>query len=298
MKTERNILTAFLLNLFFSCFEFAGGLVTGSIAILSDAVHDLGDAAAIGISWWLERKSSGAPDESHTYGYARYSVLGSLLTTLILLVGSALVIYHALLRLFRPAPIHYDGMILFALVGVAVNLLAAYVTREGDSLNQKAVNLHMLEDVLGWAVVLAGAVVMRFTDLAVLDPLLSIGVALFILFHAAGYLKEALAIFLEQAPAETDPHHLKEHLSALPGVLEIHHLHLWTLDGHRHCATLHAVTDGDPAAVKAALRKELEEFGIGHATLELETPGEVCPARECRAEPHAHSHHHHHHHHH
>ena len=180
MKTERNILIAFLLNLAFSIFEFFGGFFTGSVAIISDAVHDIGDAASIGASYFLEKKSKKQPDEHFTYGYARYSVIGSVITTLILLVGSLLVIYNAVLRIIHPTPINYGGMILFAIIGAAVNLLAALFTREGDSLNQKAVNLHMLEDVLGWLVVLVGAVIMRFTDIAIIDPLMSIGVAVFI----------------------------------------------------------------------------------------------------------------------
>ena len=171
MKTEKNILIAFLLNLFFSVFEFAGGLFTGSVAIVSDAIHDMGDAASIGISYFLEKKSKKLPDETHTYGYARYSVIGSVITTLILLVGSCFVVYNAIGRIIVPTKIHYDGMILFAIVGVAVNFCAALFTREGDSLNQKAVNLHMLEDVLGWAVVLVGAVVMRLPILPSSTPL-------------------------------------------------------------------------------------------------------------------------------
>ena len=180
MKTEKNILFAFILNLAFSIFEFFGGIFTGSIAILSDAVHDIGDATSIGIAFLLEKKSKRHPDEKYTYGYARYSLLGGVITTVILLLGSTMVVYNAVKRIINPVEIHYNGMILFAIVGVLVNFVAAFLTREGDSLNQKAVNLHMLEDVLGWAVVLVGAIVMRFTDFSLLDPILSIGVALFI----------------------------------------------------------------------------------------------------------------------
>ena len=166
MKTQRNILIAFLLNFGFSIFELFGGIFTGSVAILSDAVHDVGDAASIGASYFLEKKSKKQPDEIYTYGYARYSVVGSVITTLILLVGSVLVVWNAVERILHPVEIDYNGMILFAVVGVVINFCAAFFTREGDSLNQKAVNLHMLEDVLGWLVVLIGAVVMRFTDCA------------------------------------------------------------------------------------------------------------------------------------
>ena len=145
MKTEKNILIAFILNLFFSLLEFVGGALTGSVAIISDAVHDIGDAASIGLSYFLEKKSKKQPDDVFTYGYARYSVIGSLITTVILLFGSVAVIYNGILRIFNPVEINYRGMIVFAVIGVVVNFVAAWFTREGNSLNQKAVNLHMLK---------------------------------------------------------------------------------------------------------------------------------------------------------
>ena len=295
------ILTAFLLNLCFSVFELIGGIFTGSVAILSDALHDLGDAAGIGLSFFLERKSRKQPDATHTYGYVRYSVLGGLITTVILLSGSVIVIYHAVLRLLNPTPIHYDGMLIFAVVGVAVNLAAAIFTRHGDSLNQKAVNLHMLEDVLGWIVVLIGALVMRFTDWVFIDPLMSIAVAIFILVHAVGTLREILNLFLEKTPDGVSVEELTAHLTALSDVIGIHHVHVRSLDGSRHYATLHAVINGDPAEAKAAIRAELSEHGITHATIEIETAGEECGETECRVEATSATggcggHHHHHHH--
>lgn len=303
MKTEKSILLAFLLNLFFAVFELIGGVLTGSVAILSDAVHDVGDAASIGVSFFLERKSQKEPDRHYTFGYTRFSVMGSVITTVILLVGSLFVITHAVERLFHPTPIDYNGMMLFALVGVFVNFLAAFLTRSGDSLNERAVNLHMLEDVLGWAVVLVGAVVMRFTDLAVIDPILSIGVAVFIFTGAIQNLKAVLDIFLEKTPDGVDIPHLAHHLSEIEGVLDVHHIHVWSMDGVRHYATMHVVAKGNPADVKERVRAELAEHGICHATLELEAEGEDCHGKDCHVphaagEAHAHAHHHHHHHHH
>ena len=292
------ILAAFLLNLFFSVFELIGGILTGSVAILSDAVHDLGDAAGIGCSFLLERKSRRAPDSTHTYGYARYSVLGGLITTVILLAGSCIVICNAVLRLIRPTPIDYTGMLIFALVGVCVNLAATLFTRHGESLNQRAVNLHMLEDVLGWAAVLAGAAVMRLTDWGFLDPILSIGVAAFILVRAVGTLREILDLFLEKTPDGISVEELTAHLTALPGVVSVHHIHIRSLDGSRHYATLHAVAEGSSAAAKAAIRAELAEYGIAHATIETEAVGEACGEVECRVEDpeeFCHGHHRHHH---
>jgi cobalt-zinc-cadmium efflux system protein len=298
MKTEKNILLAFLLNLTFSLFEFLGGIFTGSVAILSDAVHDIGDAVSIDVSFFLERKAKKQPDATYTYGYARYSVLGGIITTLILLVGSLAVIYNAVNRLFHPTEIHYNGMILFAIVGVLVNFFAALLTREGNSLNQKAVNLHMLEDVLGWLIVLIGAIVMRFTDFKLIDPILSICVAIYIFIHAFSHLKEALNLFLEKTPHNIDVDEIEEHLKEIEGVLDIHHIHVWSMDGNSHYATMHVVTNRDYAAVKADIKEELHEHGIAHVTLELENENEHCQDEHCHTHSAAPHHHHHHGHHH
>ncbi len=280
-------------------FEFFGGIVTGSVAILSDAVHDLGDAASIGISWFLEKKSRKQPDDKYTYGYVRYSVIGSVITTLILLFGSVMVIYNAVKKIVEPTQINYDGMIVFAVVGVCVNLVAAFLTREGDSLNQRAVNLHMLEDVLGWAVVLVGAIVMRFTNFALIDPIMSIGVAVFIFVNAIRNLKEVIDLFLEKTPRGMDLNEIREHVTHIEGVLDVHHIHIWSIDGQNNYATMHVVTNLDPHEIKEAIREELQEHGIGHVTLELETEGEFCHEEQCRVEEQeglGHHHHHHHHH--
>lgn len=293
MKTQKNILIAFVLNLAFSVFEFVGGIFTGSVAIISDAVHDIGDAASIGVSYFLEKKSKKQPDETYTYGYARYSVIGSIITTLILLVGSVMVIYNAVDRIIKPTQINYNGMIIFAVVGVCVNLAAAFFTREGDSLNQKAVNLHMLEDVLGWVVVLAGAVVMRFTDFVLIDPIMSIGVAAFIFINAIKNLKEAINLFLEKTPHGIAIQEIKEHIMEIDGVLDAHHIHIWSMDGSNNYATMHVVTNADHQ-VKERIRKELAEHGIRHVTLELESEGEHCHEEICRVDFKANSGHHHH----
>ena len=297
MKTEKNILFAFILNLAFSVFEFVGGIFTGSVAIISDAVHDIGDAASIGISYFLEKKSKKQPDEAYTYGYARYSVMGGLITTMILLIGSALVIYNAIHRIIYPTAINYNGMIVFAVVGVIVNVCAALFTKDGHSLNQKAVNLHMLEDALGWIVVLVGAIVMRFTNWTVIDPILSIGVAIFIFITAAKNLKEIFEILLEKAPHGVDIHEIKEHLLKIEGVTDVHHVHLWSMDGHNNYATMHVVITGEAHSVKDSIREELKDHGIVHATIETEQEGEHCHEQFCHVEHTSSSGHHHHHHH-
>jgi len=190
-------------------------------------------------------------------------------------------------------------MIIFAVIGAVINFGAAYFTREGDSINQKAVNLHMVEDMLGWIVVLIGAVVMKFTNFNLLDPLLSIAVAIFILINAIRNMNEVLDIFLEKTPHSIDFEEIKEHLLNIDGVIEVHHIHIRSIDGHSNYATMHIVANGDFHEIKHNVREELAEHGICHATLELETPQEQCHEHECHIhhENHSHGHHHHHHHH-
>lgn len=296
MKSQKRILIAFILNLTFAVFEFIGGALTGSVAIISDSVHDLGDSISIGISYFLEKISKKEPDDKYTYGYLKYSVLGSLIMTIILIVGSIFVIINAIERLIKPVPINYNGMLIFAVVGIIVNLIAAISTHKGESLNQKAVNLHMLEDVLGWAVVLVGAVVMRFTDFAIIDPILSIAVAAFILINAIKNLKEILDLFLEKIPHGIEIEEIKEHLLEIGGVIDVHHIHIWSMDGQNNYATMHIVTNENSGDIKHKVRHELSEHNIGHATLEIEAQGENCHEQNCTIDAHA-SHHHHHHHH-
>ena len=297
MKSEKNILIAFLLNLFFAVFEFAGGIFTGSVAVLSDALHDIGDALSIGLAFVFEKKSKRQPDEVYTYGYGRYSVLGGLITTLVLIVGSVLVIAQAIGRLINPVEINYNGMIIFALVGVSVNFAAAYITRHGDSVNQKAVNLHMLEDVLGWVTVLVGAIVMRFTDLYIIDPIMSVAVAVFILINALKNIKATVDIFLEKTPDDISTAEIKNHLLAIDGVADVHHIHIRSFDGHNHYATMHIVTDQDPHSIKDAVRDELKDHGIVHATIETESSSEACHEKHCHTVQQTRCHHSHHHHH-
>jgi cobalt-zinc-cadmium efflux system protein len=234
-------------------------------------------------------------DFAFTFSWRKTTARISVITTLILLVGSIAVTVNAVHKIIEPTEIHYNGMILFAVIGAAVNFLAAFFTHGGESLNQKAVNLHMLEDVLGWIVVLIGAIVMRFTDFALIDPIMSIGVAVFIFVNAVGNLKEAVDLFLEKAPRNVQVSEIGDHLKEIDGVLDVHHIHLWSMDGHNNYATMHIVTNADQHEIKEKVREELEEHGIGHATLELETQGEHCHHVHCHVQFCEHSGHHHYH---
>ena len=290
----KNMYIAFTLNLLFAIFELIGGLITGSVAIASDAIHDLSDAFSIGISAFLERKSKQPPNDSYTFGYGRLSILGALFTTCVLLAGSFLVIYRAVHRIISPAEINYNGMILFAIIGVAVNLGATVLTKDGHSVNQRAVNLHMLEDVLGWIVVLIGSIVMRCTGFRILDPILSIVVAVFIIINAVRNLIRTLEALVEKIPDGISLADIKDTLNSLPEIEEANHIQVWTLDGENHIATAHIVTTADSASTKEAIRAVFANFGIKHVTIELHSPNE--PPPECHIQHNNKNHLHHHHH--
>jgi len=296
MKTEKNILIAFLLNISFSMLEFIGGAFSNSVAIMSDAIHDLGDATSIGVSYFLERKSKKGPDEKYTYGYIRYSVMGSLITTVILLVGSLIVVFNSIKRIINPVEVNYNGMLIFAVFGVIINFGAAYFTREGDSLNQKSVNLHMLEDVLGWVVVLIGAIIMKFTDISLIDPIMSICVSSYILINTLKNFQEIIELFLEKTPKGISIPELEEHITEIKGVIGVHHIHVWSIDGYSHFATMHVITNEDGEKIKKKVKEELKEHGIGHSTIEIEKENEHCKDEECHVEVAAEvgGHHHHH----
>jgi len=291
---ESNIFTAFILNLFFSIFEFIGGAISGSIAIMTDAVHDLGDAISIGFTYFLEKKSKKGPDKTYTYGYSRFSVLGGFVTTLILVVGAVLMIALAVIRLFEPVEVKTGWMIAMAVVGVLVNGIAAFRTRShkfdvARSINERAVNLHMLEDVFTWLIVLVGALMISLTGWVWLDAALTICVGVYLIGSSFDNFRDVLNLFLEKVPEGTSVDVVKYQVLAIPHVKAVHHIHLWSMDERKMLATMHVVVDGTvvdgvltensvatPQNIKNEIRKQLKTSGIDHVTIELETEFEDC----------------------
>lgn len=294
----KKIMIAFLLNILFSIIEIIGGVITNSVSIMSDAIHDFGDALSIGISLILEKISKKKPNDKYTYGYIRYSILGAFITTIILTIGSILVIISSVNRLFDPVIINYDGMIVFAILGVIINFFAAYFTKGGKSINQKAVNLHMLEDVLGWVLVLVGSILMKYTDIKLIDSFISIGIALFILINSFKNLKEIIDLFLEKVPSNISIDELKDHLMKIEGVMDVHHVHVWSMDGYNNYSTMHVVIDekNNVLEIKNKIRNEMLEHGIMHTTIEIEDSKFECDSHACEVlvDPSVHHHHHHH----
>lgn len=283
-----NLLFAFAMNLFFAIVELVGGLFTGSVAILSDALHDFGDSISLGVAWRLQKLSEKGRDASFSYGYKRFSLLGALLISLILLVGSVFVIMAAVQRLSDPGEPKAGGMLLLAIFGLAVNGIAALRLKGSSSLNERAVMLHLMEDVLGWAAVLVVSIVMLFVDLPILDPILSLCITAWILYNVYGNLRDTFRVLLQGVPDEIDMEGLKKEILALPRIRSVHDIHLWTLDGQTHVMTIHVVycpeDFASPMAVfemKESVREKCSAHGIRHATIELDPEGCSCGMESC-----------------
>ena len=276
-----NITFAFVLNLFFAVVELVGGFITNSVAIISDAVHDFGDALSLAVTWYLQRKSDKGSDARYSYGYKRYSLLGALFISVVLLVGSVFVINAAAGRIVEPQEANAHGMLWLAIFGLIVNGAAAFKLSGGRSISEKAVMVHMMEDVMGWASVLAVSVVMIFVDVPILDPLLSIAIALWVLFNVFRNMKAALGIMLQQVPADIDLGKVEKSITALGTVDSFHDVHLWSMDGQQNVMTIHIVTRENMSqealfTLKRQIRDICRDAGIGHVTIEFELRGEPC----------------------
>lgn len=279
-SADGNILTAFFLNLFFVGVEAVGGLFTNSFAILSDAFHDLGDCVAIGCAYVLEKFSKKKPDEKYTYGYRRYTLVSAIITSVVLVAGSVIVITGSVERLAEPRTINGLGMLIIAVLGVVINGAAVLRTHKGTGANEKAISLHMLEDVLGWIAVLVGSVFIYAFKWYFVDAVLSFGIAVFLLVESFKNLKEVFGILLEKAPSDFSAEEYKSKISAIDGAGEVHHLHVWSLDGEKLMATLHVrlCEDADMETykrVKQEVEHISEEEGIEHLTVQIDVAN--CP---------------------
>ncbi len=279
--TGGNLALAFFLNLAFTLIELVGGLLTNSVAILSDALHDFGDSFSLGLAWYMQKVAGRHPTPNYTYGYRRFTLLSALLNAVILLSGSAFVLVESIDRLFVPAETNAQGMFLLAILGVIVNGFAALRLKKGRSLNEKMVSLHLLEDVLGWVAVLVGSLVMMLTDVTWLDPALSIGISIFILINVVRNLRQALRVLLQGKPDQVDEAAIRQALTDLPGVVATHDLHIWSMDSEYMVLSVHLVVaeTTDRSAWQDLRRRAhdiLADLGIDHATFEMEYETEAC----------------------
>jgi cobalt-zinc-cadmium efflux system protein len=272
---------AFFLNLAFSLIEVVGGYFTNSVAILSDALHDLGDSFSLALAWYFQKLSKKKRDSAYSYGYRRFSLLGALINSIVLLVGSIFVIRESISRLMSPEIADAKGMFILAIFGIIINGAAMLKLKKGHSLNERTVSLHLMEDVLGWMAVLVASVVMIFVEIPILDPILSLGIACYILFNIYNNLRDTLRVILQGVPENIDTEEIEKALLNIEGVESVHDLHLWTMDGEFNISSVHIVvgTNGI-TAIKNQVKQTMKQYNVQHSTVEIEQKEENCEYSE------------------
>ncbi|MEQ8303063.1 MAG: cation diffusion facilitator family transporter [Cyclobacteriaceae bacterium] len=281
-----NLKVAFFLNLAFTMVEIVGGLYTNSLAILSDALHDLGDSLSLGLSWYFQKLSKKGRTSSFSYGYKRFSLLGAVVNSIVLVVGSIIILSKAIPQLFNPSQANAEGMMYLAILGIVVNGAAVLKLRKGESLNEKVITLHLLEDVLGWVAVLIGSIIMMYWDAPFIDPLLSIMISLFILYNVYRNLRKSLLIILQGIPSEVSMEDIQEKLKAIKAIIGVHDCHVWSMDGNYNVLTVHLVLDknyqlSEQVALKTRVKEILKDESISHITIEFESQEEGCEMKDC-----------------
>ena len=276
-SSSQNIGVAFLLNTFFTIIEFIGGFYTNSMAIMSDAVHDLGDSVSLGMAWYFQKIAKKKATKTYSYGFQRFSLLGALINSTVLFIGSILVIVKSVPRIITPETSNAKGMMWFAFLGIIINGAAVLKLRKGTSINERVVALHLFEDVLGWVAILAASIIMQFYEIPILDPILSILIAFYVLYNVFRNGKESFRILLQGAPLKISVDEVKQKLLAIKKIKSIDDCHIWTMDGEYIIFSAHLIVESsvvlweEAAILKAEIRKLLhDEFQIEHVTLELD----------------------------
>ena len=276
-QSSKNIKVAFFLNLGFTIIEFIGGIYTNSLAITSDALHDLGDSLSLGLSWYFHKLSTKKPNKIFSYGYKRFSLLGAIINAMVLIIGAVYIVYTAIPRIIHPEDTDAKGMMYFAILGIVINGAAVFSLKKGTSMNEKVVALHLIEDVLGWVAVLIASLVMQFYDLPILDPILSLVITGYVLYNLYHNMRESFRIILQGTPENISIEKIKKRILGFEEVKSIHNLHLWSMDGTYNVFSVHIVlvdknsTLQQTAILKQQINKILQnDFDLNHITIELE----------------------------
>jgi cobalt-zinc-cadmium efflux system protein len=288
-EREKRVRFAAFMNFAFTIVEIIGGLWANSLAILSDALHDFGDSIALLVSWLFERGAKRAPDARHTFGYQRLSLFSAFFSAAVLVGGSIIIIFEAIPRFFNPETVNAFGMVGIAVIGITFNGAGYFLLKRGESLNEKVLSWHLLEDVLGWIGVFVGGIIIYFWKFYLIDPIITVALTAFILYNVAKNLREAINILLQGVPKHINLEEVKQDLKAIKGVLEIHDIHIWSLEGETDIFSAHVVVDDEtlekrPQQTKQTIKDTLEKHHIEHSTIELEGKGQcigmVCEERQ------------------
>ena len=301
MKRSSRLLTVLGLTAAFMVVEAIGGVVSGSLALLADAGHMLTDVAALALAVLSQHMAQRPADDRRTYGYLRLEILAALVNGAVLFALSIWIVLEAVHRLGNPAPIKGGLFAVIAATGLVVNLVALRLLHgdAGHDLNTRGAYLHIMGDLLGSVGALLAAGIVITTGWTLADPIVSVALSLLILVSAWRLLRESVDVLLEAAPAHIRMDEVEGRLRAVPGICDVHDLHVWTVTSGVIAMSGHVVVPEltDHPRVLAASHAAMGSLGIGHATIQVEIAGECTPDREGplstrqRAHDHAHGEH-------
>ena len=243
-KAGENLAFVFFMNLTFNIIVIVAGLATNSMAILADCIHDMSDTISIALAWFLERVAQKESSDKYSYGYQRFSILGAVIISVFVIIMAFVILQEAIPRLFHPEGVDAGGMLLVAIGGIIFKSISVHRLHEGETFNEKAILLHQLGDIFEWVAILILSLVLMFWDGAqYLDPFVSIGIALWLIFNLGRNLYKSVEVLLQKTPDHFDVNEFKASIASIEGVRAIDDFHVWSLDGIDSVVTLKVAID-------------------------------------------------------
>jgi len=272
-KAGDNLAFVFFMNLAFNIIVIVGGLATNSVAILADCIHDLSDTISIAFAWVLEKVSQKDSTDNYSYGYQRFSILGAVIISVFVIIMAFVILQEAIPRLFAPEGVDAEGMLVISIIGLVFKSLSVYRLHKGETFNEKAIFFHQLGDIFEWLAILILSVVLIFWDGApYLDPFVSIGIALWLIFNLGRNLYKSLEVLLQKTPDYFDVNEFKNFILDIQGVNAIDDFHIWSLDGIDSVMTLKVDVDfgQDVSQIKKEIYDISNRYHVVDITIELE----------------------------
>lgn len=267
-KAGENLAFVFFMNLAFNIIVITGGLATNSMAILADCIHDFADTISIALAWALERVSQKDSTHNYSYGYQRFSILGAVIISVFVIIMAFVILSEAIPRLFAPEGVDAEGMLVIAIIGIIFKSISVYRLHKGETFNEKAILFHQLGDVFEWVAILILSVVLIFWDGApYLDPFVSIGIALWLIFNLGRNLYKSLEVLLQKTPDNFDVDEFKHQILAIDGVNSLDDVHIWSLDGIDSVMTVKV--DVDFKKDIGNIKKEIYDVSIKYHVVDI-----------------------------
>ena len=272
-KAGENLAFVFFINLAFNIVVIAAALATNSMAILADFIHDASDTISIALAWFLEHVAQRDSTDKYSYGYQRFSILGAVIISIFVIIMAFVILSEAIPRLFAPESVDAGGMLAVAIVGIVFKFVSVYRLHKGETYNEKAIFFHQLGDIFEWVAILILSLVLMFWEGAqYLDPFVSIGIALWLIFNLGRNLYKSIEVLLQKTPDYFDVDEFRQSIENIEGVNAIDDFHIWSLDGIDSVMTLKVDVDfgKDVGEIKKEIYAISKKYHVVDITIELE----------------------------